>query len=261
MKYSTKLLLILVLCFSAFSPMAFADSKKDGKHLLVALGDSITFGYNIDLKNQQPSPFAFPALIAKAEHLRLQNFGVPGDNSTQLLVHLSTEAYKEALRNAEVVTLDIGNNDLLQGAASVVKKLRSSGYTPTPEDIQLLMGISASFAANLDQIITQIRALTDAPIVIYTIYNPFYGADEATKPLLAGVNSIIASYAKAPSVVVADAYSAFAGKQNALVLPYDIHPTIFGQVVLAKLGVQAIETLDREEHNDRNDQRVSGDRY
>jgi lysophospholipase L1-like esterase len=250
MKFFSKLLLALILCFYLCIPMASAKSEKEDGHLLVALGDSITFGYNLDLTNAHPSSQAFPALIADDIHYQLRNFGIPGDTSTNLLAHLKTMKYRQALSHADVITLDIGSNDLLQGASSIVQNLITNPtYVPSAADIALLQNITANLAGNLGEIIAQIREATDAPIVLYTIYNPFYGADQKTALLLGGINGIIASYAIDPSIAVADAFSAFAGKQNTLVLPYDIHPTFQGQEVLEELGIAAIQKFSLQDGN------------
>jgi hypothetical protein len=72
--------------------------------------------------------------------------------------------------------------------------MSNPAYFPTADDMTLLQNINLNLAGNLGQIIAQIREVTDAPIVLYTIYNPFYGADPKTAPLLGGINGIIASY-------------------------------------------------------------------
>jgi hypothetical protein len=47
MKFVSKLLLAFILFFSFCASMAFAKSEKEDGHLLVALGDSITFGEHL----------------------------------------------------------------------------------------------------------------------------------------------------------------------------------------------------------------------
>jgi lysophospholipase L1-like esterase len=246
MKFFSKLFLVLILFFYLSIPMAFAKNEKENGHLLVALGDSITFGYNLDPTNAYPSSQAFPALIADDFHYQLRNFGIPGDTSADLLAHLKTKTYRQALSHAVVITLDIGSNDLLQGATSIIQSLiLNPTYVPTAADMAILQNITANLAGNLGGIIAQIREVTDAPIVLYTIYNPFYGADQKTAPILGGINGIISSYAQDPSIAVVDAFGAFAGKQNTLVLPKDFHPTLQGQEVLEELAISAIQKFSQ----------------
>jgi lysophospholipase L1-like esterase len=259
MKFLSKLLLVSILFFYLCSSMAFAKSEKEDGHLLVALGDSITFGYNLDPSNAHPSSQAFPALIADDIHYQLLNFGIPGDTSVNLVAHLKTKTYREALGRSAVITLYIGSNDLLQGAGSIIQNLiLNPNYVPTAADIAMLQNITANLAGNLVEIIAQIREVTDAPIVLYTIYNPFYGADQNTALLLGGINGIIASFAKDPSIAVVDAFGAFAGKQNTLVLPNDIHPTLQGQEVLEELAIPVIQKFSQ--HDDNKDHRDNQER-
>jgi lysophospholipase L1-like esterase len=191
-------------------------------------------------------------LIAISEDdYQLSNLAVGGARSGDLLALLKTKSYRDALTHASVITLEIGSNDFLQGAKSIIEKLTSiPGYTPTMADMQVIGLITSQYSMNMAAIISEIRSVTKAPIILYNIYNPFYGLDLQAGALLAFPNMVIKSYDIDPSIVVADAFSAFAGKQNNLVIPYDVHPTIEGHYVLAKLGLQALETLETKKDKD-----------
>jgi lysophospholipase L1-like esterase len=249
---SKKLLSVLLvgLLFSmVFSHAVFAKSKKS----LVALGDSITFGWNLSPTNDSPSDKAFPSLIANSEDdYQVSNLAVGGAASGDLLALLKTKSYRDALTRASVITLEIGSNDFLLGARSIIEKLTSiPGYTPTLADMQVIGLITKQYSMNMAAIISEIRSVTKAPIILYNIYNPFYGIDLQAGALLALPNMIINSYDSDPSIVVADAFSAFAGKQNNLVMPNDVHPNIDGHYVLAQLGLYALETLETKKEKDK----------
>jgi lysophospholipase L1-like esterase len=248
-------LLVGLLLSMLFSQAVFAKSQKS----LVALGDSITFGWNLSLTNDRPSDQAFPSLIANSEDdYQVSNLAVGGAKSGDLLALLKTKGYRDALTHANVITLEIGSNDFLQGARPIIDKLISiPGYTPTLADMQVIGLITQQYGMNLTAIISEIRSVTKAPIILYNIYNPFYGLDLQAGALLALPNMIIKSYDSDPSIVVADAFSAFAGKQNILVIPYDVHPTIDGHYVLAKLGLQALETLDTKNEKDKDKEKAA----
>lgn len=124
-------LLIVVLALSTlFSSIASAE--KNEKHSLVALGDSITFGYHLpDQIGLQPSPSAFPSLIGNG-NFNVTNLGVPGWTSTDLLNAVKTNPiFKRSLKEADAVTLDIGSNDLLQAAGL-------TGTSTAPPDLTYL---------------------------------------------------------------------------------------------------------------------------
>jgi lysophospholipase L1-like esterase len=240
-------LLVGLLLSMVFSHAVFAKSKKS----LVALGDSITFGWNLSPTNDSPSNKAFPSLIANSEDdYQVSNLAVGGAASGDLLALLKTKSYSDALTRASVITLEIGSNDFLQGARSIIEKL-IPGYTPTMEDMQVIGLITKQYGMNMAAIISEIRSVTKAPIILYNIYNPFYGLDLQAGALLALPNMIIKSYDSDPSIVVADAFSAFAGKQNKLVIPTDVHPNIDGHNVLANLGLHALETLETKKEKDK----------
>ena len=106
----------IVLASSVFASAGFAQSP-NAKESLVALGDSITFGYNLGINNQHPSKEAFPYLIDNndGKEFRVNNLSVPGWTSAQLLDALQNDQrFRQAVTHADVITLDIGSNDLLQ---------------------------------------------------------------------------------------------------------------------------------------------------
>ncbi|GER67429.1 hypothetical protein BpJC7_25940 [Weizmannia acidilactici] len=79
---------VLTLAVAVLSPSAFEAGKhckgshhghgKHPKQSLVALRDSITFGYNLGLNNNQPSQHALPYFIGKEMHLSVTNSVVSG---------------------------------------------------------------------------------------------------------------------------------------------------------------------------------------
>jgi lysophospholipase L1-like esterase len=251
-------LLIVVLALSTiFSSIVSAE--KDEKHNLVALGDSITLGYHLPGQTGlQPSPYAFPSLIGNG-NFNVTNLGVPGWTSADLLNAVKTSPiFKRALNEADVVTLDIGSNDLLQAAGL-------TGTSTAPPDLtspvvqQKLLLAEQQLAANLQAIIKEIKKRTDAPIILYNLYNPF-GSDN---PLLSSLHTVgelvvpmvnlqvIAPIALQTGSLLADAYTAFNGNQAKYVITGDIHPTLEGHAVLAKLADQALLSLkhSKEDHH------------
>jgi lysophospholipase L1-like esterase len=243
------LFFVVLLLSMVFSHTVFAKSKQS----LVALGDSITFGWNLSPTNDHPSDKAFPSLIANSlDDYRVSNLAVGGATSGDLLALLKTKSYRNALTGASVITLEIGSNDFLQGAKSIIEKLiLIPGYTPTMADMQLIGLITYQYSMNLAAIINEIRSVTKAPIILYNIYNPFYGIDLQAAALLYATNTFIKSFDSDPSIVVVDAFSAFAGKQNYLVIPNDVHPNFDGHKVLAKLGLNALDILEIKIDNDK----------
>lgn len=237
-----KIAAAVLIASSLFSPAAFAKSDS-AKESLVALGDSIPFGYNLGKHNEHPAKTAYPYLIGDEGDLRVHNLGIPGWQSDQLLTALETDQkYRQAVKHADYVAVTIGNNDLLE-------ILREAGVESGGNQVlfqQLLAQklASSDVFTNIYESIEEIRSLTDAPIVLYNVYNPFQLNDSLhyiADAILPGINAQFARLAALSSdVYLADAYAAFGDNQAAYVIQGDIHPTEAGQEVLADIGADAL---------------------
>lgn len=241
---------VFIVIGTFFSSFAFAQETK--KSNLVALGDSITYGWNLDPKNPKPSSLAFPNLIGNGQFY-VTNLGIPGWTSKNLLDALNTkQEFSAALKNADMITLDIGSNDLLQsaGLAEIVKNHQPVSITPDLE--AKLADASKLLSFNLQEIIKKIRSETDAPIFLYNLYNPFGASQDPFaaslhalgEQIITSVNTkVIQPITAATSSVYIDAYSAFNGLQNDYILPGDIHPNEAGQRILAEQANKALASL------------------
>lgn len=241
------LISFLLVISSIFSSIAFAE--KNDKTNLVALGDSITFGYHLEPNQTQPSPLAFPSLIGNGQ-FHVTNLGVPGWTSADLLNAVkSNQVFKKLLKRADVITLDIGNNDLLQASGLSQVMQTQTPIQLTPELQQKLLLTEKQLAINLSAIIINIKKQTDAPIILYNLYNPFGTSSNPFleslhvfgEQLITGVNAqIINPLALLSGSSLADAYTAFNGNQAAYILPGDIHPSPAGHKALAALADKAL---------------------
>ncbi|MFD1864620.1 GDSL-type esterase/lipase family protein [Planococcus chinensis] len=242
MKKSLKMAAIILLAGSLSAPAAFAQNG-NVKESLVALGDSIPFGYNLGQNNRNPAKTAYPYLIGEEDDLRVRNLGIPGWQTDQLLAALqSDQKYRQAIIHADYVAVTIGNNYLLQILLETGAK---SGGNQDLFNLLLQQKLASSDVfANLLSILTQTRALTDAPIVLYNVYNPFQLNDPlhyAADPILPLINGQFAQLASLFSgVSLADANAAFGNDQAIYVILRDIHPTAAGQQVLSDIGIDAL---------------------
>lgn len=107
-----KVIAAVLLALSLGTPTAFAHQDHGHGHSkdsLVALGDSIPFGYNLTKNNSSPAKIAFPSLIGDEADLRVRNLGVPGWQTTDLLTAFETnQKFRQAVRRADYVTVNIG---------------------------------------------------------------------------------------------------------------------------------------------------------
>jgi lysophospholipase L1-like esterase len=227
------LLSILILLSSIFSTGALAKTGDPHKSI-VALGDSITAGYNLE----NPMKNSFPSVIAQRENWELFNLGIPGARTDHLLTAIQTrEDIQGLIREVNYITLNIGSNDLLQAYAEAQR-------VGNPFIIQ--RRINEMFG-RLGQIIELIQLMNpDAEIVLYNIYNafqvdhPMYQVSETLLPSVNGQYELLASNLGLGYV---DAYTTYDGKQAQYLLRNDIHPNEKGQKELAKIGSEAFRTL------------------
>ena len=101
---STLLALCLALSLLPASALAAGGEQKS----YVALGDSITTGYGLDEAQ------SFAEQIAEQEGYTLNDsLASDGATSTDLLEVVKSEANADTLKNADLITVTIGGNDLM----------------------------------------------------------------------------------------------------------------------------------------------------
>lgn len=250
MKKLFKLFSALLIILTFATPTAFASNdhgnghgKDHGKELLVSLGDSIPFGYGLSKDIGVPSKSAFPYLIGDEADLRVRNLAVPGWQTDDLLAALDTnKKFRKAVKHADYVTVTIGSNDFLE--ALRIANVESGGNPALLEKLLAQKLAQSDAFDNLADILEEIRSLTDAPIVLYNIYNPFQVNDPAHQLADRFLPQLNATYALLAgdfyNVELADAAAAFGDNQAKYVIKGDIHPTAAGQKVLAKIGLRAL---------------------
>lgn len=252
-KYKNQsLFLVIFTALTLLFSTTVTAAEQEESLTVVSLGDSITFGWNLEQPQTPPvqSENAFPFLIGNG-NTEVLNVSYPGWTSTQLLEAIKTEESQQMLRQAETVTLSIGANDLLQ--AIELSKMIENQQPVDPEALQQkVAAATAQVYNNITEIITLIKEQTDAPILLYSLYNPFgmndpiYGSIHTLGEMITNsVNSkVYSKIASQQGVQYLDAYSAFNGKQQDYIIPGDIHPTISGQQALALLATNRLNELN-----------------
>lgn len=138
---------------------------------LVALGDSLTQGVGDQSKNGGYVGIIKKKLASSYDvKVNTSNYGVSGDRSDQILDRLdSSKKFQNKLKSADVIVMTVGGNDLLQLLQKVVFSSSASEITSS------LKTGSKTYDKKLNQLLTQVRKYnTDAPIFLFSIYNPFY---------------------------------------------------------------------------------------
>jgi lysophospholipase L1-like esterase len=237
----------------------------------LALGDSLGYGY----PHSDPTTYGYVALFRDFleskhglhPHLFLNNLSVPGATSTSLISGPSPQlpaalaelearnGDKRQNNDVEVVTVDIGGNDLLATLPYCIGGI-------TPACIASLNAAITTLSANFDYILGELRAAAgpDTTMIVMTYYNSFVNPDclyNAAEPLgnLAlegnlyvgvpmGANDVIRSVAAAHGAEVAElvpggVFPALLGPSD--VLPDCVHATDSGYAIIADAFADAFE--------------------
>lgn len=206
------LCMVLVLCLSLLPVAVLAAGNS-----YVALGDSITTGYG--LEGEQ----SFAEIVADKNGYDLNILAEDGATSGNLLGVVTDQANAETLKNADLITITIGGNDLMGALYQFLADKYNETNEPdiTAKDVQdalagkegttnlqsalIVVATSAigdfaksdaataaltTFGKNLTKIIAAIKTVNpDVTIVVANQYNPYsYAAVEAT-----GVTAILAT--------------------------------------------------------------------
>ncbi|MCL6515846.1 SGNH/GDSL hydrolase family protein [Alicyclobacillus sp.] len=243
-------LALLVTLLTIPAAPAAADTRRPSGALLpgqrlVALGDSIPFGYGLpgavapvtarSLSELRPAPAAYPLLVARDNQARAVDLAVPGWTSSDLLGALGTAPFAHALRQANVVTIEIGSNDLLRAAPERTAAQTGGAVRVDPARVQAAI---SQLGKNLPLILAAVRKQTAAPIVLFNLYNPYPAASSlhtAAESAVSAANQVIAATAAQNAIPVVDAHAVMDGHQTLLirVAEGDIHPNAAGQRALA----------------------------
>jgi lysophospholipase L1-like esterase len=218
----------------------------DSNWSFVALGDSLAAGfdavegyvprYQSDIETDNPG-----VTVA------LNNLGQPGWQSSDLLNALKNDqGFRSAVSNAQVVTWDIGGNDLKHAY-----KLFLTGACGGADNQNCFRSAVTNFKNNWNGIVGEITSLRDpSPTILRTmdIYNPFIAEQVAlgnlatVKPYLDETNTFIQASAAQNGILCAKVYAAFNGPSGTedpvakgLIAPDGFHANENGHKLMADL--------------------------
>lgn len=228
--------LLASLPFNAFA------KKLDKEQLdYVALGDSLAAGITPDRKDDKGYPDYLAERFEQSQYnVQLDNYGVSGYKTTNMVDELynpSNEKYEEvrdSIREAELVTIDIGANDLLA-------ELEVIQQNPAQAPV-VLEGIGGNLASILNEI-DELKPNTKVYVMGY--YNPFPHLPEeqqaALLPLLDALNQTIEHIADISGDVYVPTEKVIEKHEKEYIPnPEDIHLSLEGYEVVAKEFWKAI---------------------
>ncbi|MFA9430399.1 SGNH/GDSL hydrolase family protein [Egicoccus sp. AB-alg2] len=210
----------------------------------VALGDSLATGAGA--ATSYVEEFAEALGDRTGADVAVTNFAVDGWTSQDLLDSLrDDDGVRAAVAEADLVTLDIGGNDLLRQLP-----VYFSGNCGGDDDLQCLRDAADEFAQRWDHILDEVvdlRGGDPTGVLTLDLYQPFphdgrFGDDlDRLRPSLDAVNATIADAAAQRDVPVAQVFTAFHGPDGldepvdaGLISVDGLHPSNDGHRLIAE---------------------------
>lgn len=205
----------------------------------VALGDSLASGMAA-INGGRSYADAYAQMLRRrtAREVKLDNLGVPGLTSAELLDSLRHNAdVRAAVSKADIVTWDIGGNDLIETAVQI-----AAGNCGGSDGLACLPQARDEFEQRWTAIVDELATLRRSPRVrlqTFTLYRPFATVrgvrEDALLAELDARNDIILDSQGQHGVQVADVADTFAdGQQSDLIDDDGLHPTQAGHRVIAR---------------------------
>lgn len=218
------IILTLVLLISSVG-IAYARNEKFN---YVALGDSLAAGYTPNRTiDKSYTDFLAEKLEGEGVLGDFQNFGVPGYKTIDVLASIdsSNPDNKDrilAISNADIITLDVGANDLLYLITD------SSGACSSLKTV----------AESIAEIILTLKNINpNAKIYIMGYYNafPYYTEEQQNQliPLIQAFNSAIENVANLYGATYVDTYATMDKHLEKYLPENNIHPDLLGYRAIA----------------------------
>nr|WP_188389895.1 GDSL-type esterase/lipase family protein [Priestia taiwanensis] len=200
---------------------------------VVSLGDSLTRGVGDDKGLGYIGRFRDEMATVWKQELEVANLAVSGEKAPDLLAQLKKEGVQYTVKQADMLVLTIGGNDLFPGAS----KLQQLDLKTYKADID-------SFTKNTKEILTTLRTLNEqAPIYWLGLYDPFEEVEG-----LDGSSQFVVEWNKAlehiattyEDVYVIPTFDLFHGKGKDFLYTDHFHPNKEGYRLMAERLTQKV---------------------
>lgn len=226
------------------------EKKEPSKHFIpqelsiVSLGDSLTQGVG----DSKDAGGYIPYLKEQLEMLKdirtakIENYGVSGNRTDQLLKRLKKTEVKEAIEQADMVMITIGGNDVMKVFREHFANLELSVFEKAKK----------GYEKRLQEILHTIRNYNpDVYIVLIGIYNPFekwFEIDELDHIIWdwnETSENIISQFEQATYIPIIDI---FENKEEELLYDDQFHPNDRGyELISNRLFIHVREYLEMNE--------------
>lgn len=204
-------------------------SEGNGRINFLIIGDSVALGKGAEKTGAGYGSYIVQELEQEQLNVTLDNQARSGQTSADLLKSLQRREMEKKIKNADLITITVGGNDLLKHALD--RKNRLSVLTE-------FATIQAQYKENMATILERLRHLNQtAPILITALYNPI-SVEEPYYPLTekllekwnAGLKEV--AYGFSEAVVIEVTSHLHQAKENWLA--DEIHPNDQGYRLIAK---------------------------
>lgn len=194
-----------------------------------AIGDSLTTGFGAMPGNGFVPVYRRMSEISLRTFVAYTNLGINGLTTAELkkLVKYNP-LFRQSLREADIITISIGGNDLIH-----VAKAGGQSHLPSSVYQKALKESGRHFAGIMGQI-HQVKAGAGKPYIIRIVglYNPYPTLEEASG-WVRQFNRQLAQYCS-KECGFADIYETFAGHERELLSIDHLHPNGKGYRVIAE---------------------------
>jgi lysophospholipase L1-like esterase len=252
------LLVVAVVAVNAVFFILKDPASRLTPHYYVALGDSLTFGFQPDLDLSDGFADDLFTALRPASVTDLENFACGGETSTTMIHGGCTYRFATHVRysgpqldaatnfisahrgQVSPITLEIGANDVLPD----FNKATCTASPAADADLALLdTNLTQTILPRLMNALTTPAGHPAADLVLLNYYNPFAKSCPNSQEFIHLLNTHLATDAAQFRIPVVDIYSAFGGDNTmaANICTYtwtcssynDIHPTIQGYRLMA----------------------------
>jgi lysophospholipase L1-like esterase len=224
-------------------PAEQKDKLIEGKDKLniVALGDSLTAGtgdatgkgYVGQVRDKLEQQIGKPVFV-------LNNLGIPGYTTKQVLTDLSLKKTKDALADANIILLTIGGNDIFQGGAGIFNGTDLQEFNAKAAEERMGPAL-----ANVDAILTQLNQANPNAVIFYVgLYHPFSDLDpkrEGDLVVQKWNSSVFAMTNRYPNMVLVPIYDLFERNLIKYLSNDHFHPNQDGYARIADRIVQILK--------------------
>jgi lysophospholipase L1-like esterase len=207
------------------------EINRKGPILYVGVGDSLTAGVGAIWEPGFVQRYQQLARKSLCRYVFLEVFAKPGATSQEILKIMGSPRVKQGIKEASIITLSVGGNDLIQASKVFLEK----------KDQEILRKALNECKDNVKSIIQKMKELkedADKPYIIriLDLYNPFPESVLADK-WIGIANKHLRGLAD-ENVKIANIHTAFKGNEGEYLSADKVHPNSKGYQVIA-------EELDR----------------